>query len=678
MPFSFLHPWFLLGALGIAAPIWLHLRRKKQTNLVQFSAVRFLEDEPHPRQSPLALRDLLLLALRILALLALVAALAWPYLRGAATAAIRESRVYILDNTFSHQAAGGFVRDRDRLLDELSRSAGNVQIAVVELLSTPRVLVPFGEDREGAKQKVKALEPSFQRGSFLAAFRQAQSLLANSLGVERRIVFLTDNQQNQWSEAVSTPPFLRNVQVDLPRVEKALLPNLSLSEPRVQRIFLGDKSLVNFTLKLRHDGEAKTANIVLHANDQLILNRAVDLDQQPETILLQAQWEADPAAWVRGVAEIQGAPDALAGDNRSFFSLPPVVEGRVALLAQSSYLRLALSREVMRGQWAARTLEPAQLDKELAANEDADVLCIESNYLQSSAARKLLWRYLTNGRGVILLVNRLTPSIAGFLRELGFEAADNKLTAPPGGAKFQYIFSGHPVFHPFLAPDFGNLLDIRVFKYTPLKAAQAMPLIFSDQGAPLFFQGTKAQGKLFVAAFGLDREHTSWPVHQTFIPFLDLALQAARVEDATPVNFEPGDLCQVTPSTAINVRQVVLRDQTRELARATVEQGIARLHVPSQPGLYSLTYDENAAVEKMLNVNPPVKESVLEYSASPETLNTWTARMPATAGPVRKTEPAGSQTAILQQLFWWWMVVAGFLALMLEMTLAEVKSIKLN
>jgi hypothetical protein len=162
------------------------------------------------------------------------------------------------------------------------------------------------------------------------------------------------------------------------------LPNLSLSEPRVQRIFLGDKSLVNFTVKLSHVGDAKDARLVLRANGQPVVARSVSLEKQPETILLQAQWEADPAAWLRGDATVEGAPDALAADNRVFFSLPPVIEGKVALLAQSPFLRLALSPEIMRGQWATRFLDPAKLGAELETNQDADVLCLESSYLQST------------------------------------------------------------------------------------------------------------------------------------------------------------------------------------------------------------------------------------------------------------------------------------------------------
>src|ERR1035441_5597655 len=133
MPLSFLNPWFWLGALVVAAPIWLHLRRKRETDVVEFSAVRFLDDQPEPRRSPLRLRDLLLFALRVLGLLALVAGFAWPYLRGADTAPIKESRVYILDNTLSHQANDGFKRDRDRVLNEVSKGPSDIQVAVIEL-----------------------------------------------------------------------------------------------------------------------------------------------------------------------------------------------------------------------------------------------------------------------------------------------------------------------------------------------------------------------------------------------------------------------------------------------------------------------------------------------------------------------------------------------------------------
>ena len=231
MPFSFLNPWFWLGALALAGPLWLHLRRRKESNLIRFSAVRFLEDEREPRRSPLQLRNLVLFALRFLAVLLIVAAFAWPYLHGANFIPIKESRVYILDNTLSHQAQNGFTRDRDSIVAQLDKTANDVQIAVVELTGSPRVLASFGEDRTAAREKLATLAPSFQRGSYLSAFRQASSLLANSLGDQKRIIFCGDNQENQWTENVNTPPFLRNIRIDVSKPEAKSLPNLSLSEP---------------------------------------------------------------------------------------------------------------------------------------------------------------------------------------------------------------------------------------------------------------------------------------------------------------------------------------------------------------------------------------------------------------------------------------------------------------
>src|SRR5439155_23534618 len=138
---------------------------------------------------------------------------------------------------------------------------------------------------------------------------------------QKRSVWLGDNQQNQWSETLHPPPFLNKVQIDLPKTAAESLHDIWLSGPRAQRIFLGDKSLVNFTAKLGHVGEARSANVLLRANGQVIFNRSVELQKQSETILLQAQWEAEPAAWLRGEVAVEGTPDSLAADNRVFFSL---------------------------------------------------------------------------------------------------------------------------------------------------------------------------------------------------------------------------------------------------------------------------------------------------------------------------------------------------------------------
>ncbi|MFM7842702.1 MAG: BatA domain-containing protein, partial [Planctomycetota bacterium] len=43
MSLSFLYPLCWFGAIALAAPIWLHLRRRSEQRVISFSALRFLD-----------------------------------------------------------------------------------------------------------------------------------------------------------------------------------------------------------------------------------------------------------------------------------------------------------------------------------------------------------------------------------------------------------------------------------------------------------------------------------------------------------------------------------------------------------------------------------------------------------------------------------------------------------
>ncbi len=217
---GFLDPLMALGLFAAAVPVWLHLRRRDETNLIEFSTLRFLDDQPLARARPLWPRNWPLLLLRLLVLGLLVAAFMWPYVEDAQSVVISESRVYILDNTLSHQRDNGFAAARDGVADELARHDVTTQIGVVELSSTARVIARFGDDAQTAAADVRHLEPSATRGSYIDAFRTAAELLKNSLGAERRIVLLSDCQANQWTLGEDSPPFLPDVIVDLPEVSQ--------------------------------------------------------------------------------------------------------------------------------------------------------------------------------------------------------------------------------------------------------------------------------------------------------------------------------------------------------------------------------------------------------------------------------------------------------------------------
>lgn len=660
--FTFLNPWFWLGALAVAAPLWLHLRRKEPRNLVRFSALRFLEDQPQARASPRTVENWPLLLLRLLALLLLIAGLAWPFRADVLPPVVEESVVYVLDNTLSHQASGRFAAARERLAEELGVTPPYSQRAVIELTSRPQVIVAFTDEARTALDRLAAVTPSHQRGAYLAAFRAAGELLAGSLGGRKRLVFIGDHQANQWHEHSAAPPFLRGVKVEFatpPAVTNA--PTFSLSEPVAQRVFLGDRSLVNFSVQLHHPLGATNAEIEVIANGKPVSGGRVELNPETGLLALQGQWAADANEWLRGEARVTGAPDELPADDRVFFALEPLREGTVAVIAASEFVRAALSPEVMRGQWAARFIDPARFDAELAGEPDADALVLESRYLQSAAVRRLLWRYLSNGRGALLLINEQNAAVRGMLRELGFEPGSPATVTTE--QKVAYVHLRHPVFHPFGSPDFGNLAEITFRRHARLKSSHALPLMFTGSGDGVLFQGAQTAGKLFVATFGLDRQHTSWPVHPSFVPFLDLVLQSARQVDAAPTRFAPGEIFVAQFPNGSGVRAAVLRAGEREVIRAPVKDGRAQIPMPDAPGLYELAYDDELEPRKLLAVNPPAVESELEFTADPAAVRNW--QLPAgSPDETRSDRPAKLTLAsIWRQSYWWWLLLAGLLML---------------
>jgi hypothetical protein len=662
MGIAFLHPWLWVGLAAVAAPLLLHLARRQETRILPFSALRFLDDQPEPRRQPRRLRDLILLFLRALALALLVAAFTWPYLHRAAPG-VRESRVYILDNTMSHQADGRFARAREWVLDELRSSPADAEVAVIVLEARPRALVLFASKPAAASQAVAGVQPSLQRGSYTEAFRQADALLGRALGARKRIVLVADNQENQWAEGRNTPPFLSDVEVELQAPDGDLTPNLALIEPTARRVFTGSRSLVDLSVKLRRTGPARGATVRVQAGGRTVMERRVALPDDVEEVVLQAEWDADPAEWLQGEVTVEGAPDALAADNRVFFAAPPLREGRVAVLSGSRFLRLALAPEVMRGRWTAEALSAAKLPATDSAASLADVLCLDASALQSAAARHLLEAYLQAGKGVLLLVDRLAPLISGSLRDLGFEPDD---MLSEGTQPFQIVAASHPLLAPFRSLDLGNLAEVTVSRHVRLRAAQATPVISTPSGDVLLFESTRSPGRLVVTAFGLDRPQTSWPLHPSFIPFLDLMLQHLRRSgQQLPESFEPAQIAVL--NLGAGVREARLQRPDGSAVRVAADAGRVQFRLSELPGLHRVTYDADPSTREILVVNPPALESSLRHVDPRPIVARWkrpaeTERRPADAGVL----PDGGREAALRQQLWWWLLLAALLALVLE------------
>src|SRR3954469_4610329 len=127
---SFLTPLYLLGTLAIAVPVVLHLLRRDVAPEVEFTAVRWLPRSAVPRSRRRRLRDLLLLAARVAALLLLSAAFARPYRANAAMAA-SSIRLVAIDRSFSMGAPGRFAQARDLARRAIDEAGSGERVALI-------------------------------------------------------------------------------------------------------------------------------------------------------------------------------------------------------------------------------------------------------------------------------------------------------------------------------------------------------------------------------------------------------------------------------------------------------------------------------------------------------------------------------------------------------------------
>ncbi|MCF8236745.1 MAG: BatA and WFA domain-containing protein [Saprospiraceae bacterium] len=118
---QFLFPGFLLAGLAIAIPILIHLFYFRRFKPIYFTNVRFLREIKEETASRSRLRNLLVLLARILAILAMVAAFAQPFLPRGETADQGPKAVGIyIDNSFSMGALS-----RDVPLLEVAKMKAN-------------------------------------------------------------------------------------------------------------------------------------------------------------------------------------------------------------------------------------------------------------------------------------------------------------------------------------------------------------------------------------------------------------------------------------------------------------------------------------------------------------------------------------------------------------------------
>lgn len=523
---SFLYPAFLLGGLAIAIPIVLHLLRRDVAAEVPFTAVRLLHRAPVERADRRRIRDLLLLAARVVALLLLAAAFARPYVQGAAPAPVR---VVAIDRSYSMGAAGVFARALELAREAIDQAPRGERIAVVAFDDRADVLAVPGGAAE-ARAALEGLAPSFGATRYGPVFQQALDLAAGAPG---RLVVITDLQRAGWEgESSSSLPVGWGLDV-VDVLKSDVRTNLAVTAATVGRdrvvATIRNASATAKSGKVRAlldgrevaaadyaapPGATIDASIVWRAPDGGTLSVAVD------------DTEGLPADNARFVAlGSRGVPKALiitsgVVDERAFGA-----SGRPAALYVSRALGTT-SGEAVEVVSGARV---SAMSADEVSNYQG-VALLSTRGLER-AARERLITYVKNGGGLFVAA-AADLEVAVLAEMTGWQPV---LTAVEQSGPLTLAATDlrHPIFRPFgaLAANLGQVRFDRSWRVSP--DGWSIVARFSN-GSPALVERTLGQGRVVLFASDVDRRWNDFPLHPAFVPFAIESLRYVAGERREP------------------------------------------------------------------------------------------------------------------------------------------------
>lgn len=198
---AFLAPaWLALAALA-AVPLLLHLLRRRIGARVEFPAVRYLLRAEKEHRQRIRLRNVLLMALRMLVVVLVALAAARPLGRAPGSGHAPVSVAIVLDNSLSTSV----VIDGRAMLERLREGARAVLARATDA-DRLWLVTADGRVRSGTRatlsEALARVEPLAGAGDLPQAVARAGAALSASGMATRRIAVLTDGQATSWRTPV--------------------------------------------------------------------------------------------------------------------------------------------------------------------------------------------------------------------------------------------------------------------------------------------------------------------------------------------------------------------------------------------------------------------------------------------------------------------------------------------
>ena len=554
---SFLHPWMLLGLLGVALPIVLHLLNRRRAVRVAFAPMRFLLESQKRREKALRLKRWLLLAFRVLLVLLLPLAMAQPLVRCGgedahgvgADARLPASIVFVVEDSPPMSARGERVDVWAQVTEQIDRRTRQMRAwdraALVVASHEPRVPLrePIG-DRVALLQALRGVAPTFGAVDLPAALREARALHEEAALSTRVTVVLVSGDERPWRSLLAQDEgSLAGLgQIEIQPLAREALHNVSVGALRVEPAAEG----VPGTLAIRapltslHYPEGVEVDVALFvAEEQVALRRVRVADGAPAEAefmhLLEEEGTRAMRVEVQGVAQSWRADDLRHGVLQRGGALRVLLVNGDLRAAQVNDELFFLERamDALRAggvDLSLRVVTPDALTRERLELFDVALLANVGELPAGVVEGLAAWveggggLWITAGdqiradaqtRAIDPLLPRPVRSVRRLTRPSDPDASV-RATRPAN------VDREHPVFR--LMDPRSSWEQVEVYEYLllePLSAeSRARAVASYADGGPALIDEPRGQGRILLWTSSVDADWTDLPFRPAYLPWI--------------------------------------------------------------------------------------------------------------------------------------------------------------
>ena len=328
---TFLQPWVLLALPLVALPLIIHLINQRRFQTVPWAAMQFLLAAKALSRGYSRLRHWLIMALRMLAVTAVILAVGRPLSRGwlaLAAGGRPDSAIVILDRSPSMQAAatGGGSSKLDTGRRQLASSLATLRAGRVMVVSDPA----RGPEEVAGPEAIAELAtagPAAAPADLPALLQSAYEFIRENAAGTTEIWICSDQRANDWKPDDGGWSGIRDALAKLPQQVRVQL--LSYAAPvqgnvavrvanvRLETLGRDRRLVVTVTVSRQQDGE-RTAIPVRFEIGGVSTSVDVDLTGR-EAVLKNHVIPLERSAATKGFGTVSIPADADPADNQFFF-----------------------------------------------------------------------------------------------------------------------------------------------------------------------------------------------------------------------------------------------------------------------------------------------------------------------------------------------------------------------